>query len=81
MALFRCNDDGTLTYLQAVETGVQPDMVTFTPDGSKILTANEGEPRRRYDAGAVDPAGSVTVINAKPTLHRQWASLPLTMIH
>ena len=65
VALFRCNDDGTLTYLQAVETGVQPDMVTFTPDGSKILTANEGEPREGYDAGAVDPAGSVTVINAK----------------
>ena len=31
-------------------------MVTFTPDGSKILTANEGEPRMGYSAaGAVDP--------------------------
>lgn len=33
-------------------------------DGSKILTANEGEPRQVYSDGAVDPMGSVTVINA-----------------
>ena len=27
--LFTCEADGTLTFRQAVETGVQPDMVTF----------------------------------------------------
>lgn len=65
VAIFACNDDGTLTFLRTVETGIQPDMVTFTPDGSKILTANEGEPREGYSAtDAVDPAGSVTIINA-----------------
>lgn len=61
-------DDGTLTFQQAIETGVQPDMVTFTPDGSKILTANEGEPREGYTA--TDPQGSVTVIEVK-TLQAQ----------
>ena len=62
VAVFTCNADGTLTFEQAYETGVQPDMVTFTPDDSRILTANEGEPREGYADGAVDPAGSVTVI-------------------
>lgn len=45
-----------------LDAGVQPDMVTFTPDGGKILTANEGEPRQGYGEGIADPAGSVTVI-------------------
>lgn len=62
-AIFTCNADGTLTFEQAVETGVQPDMVTFTPDGTKILTADEGEPREGYGSGAEDPKGTVTVID------------------
>ena len=62
VAVFTCNADGTLTFEQAYETGVQPDMVTFTPDDSRILTANEGEPREGYTDGAADPAGTVTVI-------------------
>lgn len=62
-ALFACNADGTLTFEAAYETGVQPDMITFTPDGNKILTANEGEPREGYSGGATDPEGTVTVIS------------------
>ncbi|MGI6028596.1 MAG: choice-of-anchor I family protein [Candidatus Heteroscillospira sp.] len=66
VALFTIKDDGTLEFQTAAETGVQPDMVTFTPNGSKILTANEGEPRMGYTyADAVDPKGSVTVIDVK----------------
>ncbi|MEK3757000.1 choice-of-anchor I family protein [Paenibacillus sp. FSL P4-0338] len=44
-------------------TGVQPDMVTFTPDNKYLLTADEGEPRQGYKEPAVDPKGSVTVIH------------------
>ena len=40
-------------------------MVTFTPDGRRILVANEGEPSG-YLAGQVDPRGSVSVIDVKP---------------
>ena len=59
-------NNGTLSLIKTVPVGVQPDMVTFTPDGSKILTADEGEPRMGYSAeGAVDPKGSVSIINAK----------------
>ncbi len=53
--------DGKLVAL--VEAGCQPDMVTFTPDGSKVLVANEGEPRKGFGEGVTDPAGSVTVID------------------
>lgn len=64
VALFSCNSDGSLTFQKAVETGVQPDMVTFTPDGTKILTANEGEPRLGYSTvGVEDPKGTVTIVN------------------
>ncbi len=45
-------------FLGAVEVGNLPDMVTFTPDGTKVLVANEGEPT---DAG--DPMGSISIID------------------
>lgn len=48
------------TFLSAVEAGALPDMLTFTPDGSKVIVANEGEPNGDYSR---DPEGSLTIID------------------
>ncbi len=47
-------------YLNDVQTGALPDMLTFTNDGRRVLVANEGEPNDDY---SVDPEGSVSIID------------------
>ncbi len=44
--------------LKTVPVGALPDMLTFTPDGKKVLVANEGEP-----GPTLNPEGSVSVID------------------
>ncbi len=53
-------DPTTLRYVNAVQVGALPDMLTFTPDGSKVVVANEGEPDPGYQN---DPEGSVSIIS------------------
>lgn len=46
-------------YLSQVRVGANPDMLTFTKDGKKVLVANEGEPLNYQ----TDPEGSVSIID------------------
>ena len=57
-------DTGNLaTPSRSVTVGALPDMLTFTPDGRKILVANEGEPNSFGEADSFDPEGSISVID------------------
>jgi hypothetical protein len=48
--------------VKQVTVGALPDMITYSPDGKYILTANEGEPLPDYSA---DPAGTISIISVK----------------
>jgi uncharacterized protein len=45
----------------AVIVGAMPDMLAFTPNGQKVLTANEGEVDTA--TGLINPEGSVSIVD------------------
>jgi hypothetical protein len=52
-------------FLKAVTVGALPDMLTFTPNGSFVLVANEGEPNSYGQPDSVDPEGSISLIDLR----------------
>ncbi|MEN9640969.1 MAG: hypothetical protein RIR77_158, partial [Planctomycetota bacterium] len=55
----------TGAFVAVVTVGSGPDMVGFTPDGTKVMCANEGEPDANY---VVDPEGSISIIDVTGTI-------------
>ena len=58
LVFFDAAGDGAV--LGGVRVGTLPDMVALTPDGTRAVVANEGEPADDY---SVDPEGSVAVVD------------------
>ncbi len=67
-------DTATRSFTTSVQVGALPDMVKFTPDGSKVLVANEATPDvygaetqsnpvKQFSAAPNDPVGSVSIID------------------
>ncbi|MBT9187659.1 choice-of-anchor I family protein [Zobellia russellii] len=52
----------TMALTNSYPVGALPDMVTFSPNGKYIVSANEGEPNDDY---TVDPEGSISVIDVE----------------
>lgn len=59
VAIFNTQD---LRLLQVVNVGSLPDMISYSPDGKFILTADEGEPNADY---SIDPIGTVSIIDVE----------------
>lgn len=60
IGLYGLDEAGNVVEARAIESGAVPDMVVFTPDGSTLLVAVEGEPTADY---ASDPLGGIQVID------------------
>jgi DNA-binding beta-propeller fold protein YncE len=59
VVVFKTSDHSKIA---EITVGALPDMVTFSPDGKYIMTANEGEPNAAYDN---DPNGTVSIISVE----------------
>ncbi|GIZ08199.1 choice-of-anchor I family protein [Flavobacterium sp. UMI-01] len=57
VVVFKTSD---YSLIKEVTVGALPDMVTYSPDGKFIMTANEGEPNDDYTK---DPNGSISIID------------------
>ena len=57
VAFFNASD---LSFISSVPVGALPDAVTFSPDGTKVIVSNEGQPN---DDHTIDPVGSISIID------------------
>jgi hypothetical protein len=62
VAFYRLDSVGNATYLKKVTVGSLPDGIAFSPDGSKLVVANEGELSVNFATDGIDPPGSISII-------------------
>ena len=53
----------TGAFLNSVTVGFLPDMILFNNNGTKLFTANEGEPNSYGQMNSFDPEGSVSIVD------------------
>ena len=66
VAFYRLDAQGNATYVKKVTVGSLPDGMAFTPDGSKLVVANEGELSATFSTDGIDPV-SYTHLRAHET--------------
>ncbi len=57
---FKPTTPATARKLKVLDVGFHPDCIKFSPDGNKLIVANEGE---RTTGGATDAPGSISIID------------------
>lgn len=62
VAFYKLDAQGNATYLKKVTVGSLPDGMAFSPDGSKLVVANEGELSVNFATDGIDPVGSISII-------------------
>jgi hypothetical protein len=69
-------DTASGVIIKTLDVGYHPDSVTITPDGTKLIIANEGEygSTSSATAEAVNRAGSVSVVNLGSVTAGNYAS-------
>jgi hypothetical protein len=73
LAFFNTNATHDTGPIKVVEVGPVPDHVLFTPDGKKVLTANEGQPcslEIPEDCFEADPEGSISIVDISRGVNR-----------
>lgn len=53
----------TAVILKSLEVGFSPDCLAFTPDGHRLIIANEGRPARGPGGEVIDPPGGLTIVD------------------
>lgn len=71
-------DNSSPAFLDSVEVGALPDSIAFTPDGGKLVVANEGEPNDDY---SVDPEGTISVIDILASGEPEETAETVTFTH
>jgi hypothetical protein len=66
IAFYQLNGNNKAVAKGSVAVGNLPDSISFSPDGSVLVSANEGEPSKFYGTeDGVDPEGSISVIRIR----------------
>lgn len=65
VAFYRLDAQGNASFLKKVSVGSLPDGLKFSPDGSQLVVANEGELSATFATDGIDPVGSISIIAVK----------------